>query len=934
IATGDVGCTTLTADDLEEIIIAHDADNTIHIYDHGLSSWTEATTIPSSYETGDGFAVGNVCGDYKDEIIVADISADTIYVYDDAGSEHSFSFVLESGDRIAVGDVHDAGSDEEIIIFMQARDRVEKIRCSMSASGTLTHRHVQWFEYYLHSKDAFIAGDVLTCSRDEILVARGHRANERNVGDIELITSLGGLGPSQERDIFNGLIEEGGRWANKMRRGWASGDYLLIVGETQILPSYNTKFDLYYTEAPRAHHVRITDNHYGDTNGDGVYWPDLAMGRIVGNTAAKLEKPLLWSLGLNDGTYTLDNPLAICASGTDSEDASRFRNTRDSIHDRLTDEGYTSTRVHDPNAHELLDDMTDRTVLFMSGHGNTNVWNDVNSYDVMSLFRPDWARPVVYVASCLTGRYADGYGLAEAFLEHGASMYFGATEGSYTTWSRWLAQEFFDRFIDLGRTAGVSFVQAQRDIIDAGKHWWDRGRNGYTSAIMHLYGDPKLLHSPPAPASMGSTRAAAASMSASVTGPVSTLPLTIPAYVVDDVNGIDYVTIPEGSKLLVSQKPEVPSFSVDVSFPAGYRVQNVTMTSRSGLSTASGLDLPLVEATIGGAVTAASGDQSPDDQWWPDRDFDWTVIEEPNGLTTLRVTAYPFYYKAATTAVEFYQAYDFDIDYISSDKSIIQFKTDKVTYAVDEMVIADLYVMLQEQQGVDLMAEATVKTDGGQVVEGMQIQKMGSVTGLSSCSFQFDSTGFDPDEYIFEAEVKLADGSLVAKKNCQFNIGQSQGLITDLFVQPPCFTVSDNVDITAVFENTGESPITGSLAIEVKDSNSTVVEEFHQDFNDLAVNGANSLNVVWQNAQLGRGDCRIVATVYYGGKTATKSFPDIISDPDLNEDGQVNFNDFAELAQFWQLNYDPADIAPPGGDCIINYYDLQAVLENWLTPVP
>lgn len=928
IATGDVGYTTPPLDTLDEIIVAHDADNTIYIYDTDFAdSWREARAITCTYETDDGFAVGNVCGDHKDEIIVADISADTIYVYDDTGTEHSFSHVLESGDRICVGDVH-GDSSEELIIFMQSRDRVEKIRCSMSTSGTLTHRHVQWFEYYLHSKDAFTVGDILTCSKDEILVARGHRANERNVGEIELITSLGGLGPSQERDIFNALIDEGGAWANKMRPGWASGYYLLIIGETQILPSYNRKYDLYYTEHAKEHYVRITDNHYGDTSGDGAYWPDLAMGRIIGNTAAKLEQPLLWSLGLHDGTYTLDNPFAICASGSDSEDDERFRTTRNSIDNRLRDEGYSTLRLRDPNASELLDDMTNRTVLFMSGHGNTDVWNGVESGHVATLFRPDWARPLVYAASCLTGRYADGYSLGEAFLEHGASMYLGATETTYTTWSRWLAQEFFDRFIDLGRTAGVSFVQAQRDIIDAGDHWWDRGHNGYASAIFHLYGDPKLVHSPVV--AMGPTVEAAAVMSTSVTGPVSTLPLTIPVYDVNNLDGIDYATIPQGSQLLVPERPEVPSFNVDVSFPAGYRVQDVTMTEKKDVLTASGLNLPLTKAVIGGPVISASEAQSPDDQWWPDRDFDWVVIEEPNDLTTLRITVYPFYYKAATTAVEFYQTYSFDIDYTSSDNSIVQFKTDKVTYAVDETVSADLYILLREQQGIDLLVEAAVKTSDEDVVEGMQIQKMTSVTGLASCSFQFDSTGFDAGDYIFEAEVRRIDGLMVAKENCQFNIGQSLGVITDLVVSPGCFSVSDDVDITVVFENTGELPITGSLAIEAKDSNSIVVEAFHQDFNDLTVNGTNNFNVLWQNAQLGRGDCTIIATAYYDGKTATKSFPEIVAGSDFNEDGQVNLCDFAVLAQFWQLNYDPVDIAPPGGDCVIDYYDLQAMLENWL----
>ena len=468
LATGNVGCTTLAADSLDEIIIAHDDDNTIYIYDEGYSSWVEATTIPSSYETGDGFAVGNVCGDYKDEIIVADIDADTIYIYDDEGDEHSFSYSLESGDRISVADVYGDDS-EEIIIFMQSRDRIEKISCSMSTAGALTHRHVGYFDYYLNSRDAFAVGNILTCSKDEILVARGYRANERNVGDIEIITSYGGLGPSQERDIFDGLISEGGEWANKMRPGWTSGRYLLIVGETQILPSYNRKYDLYYTTNAKEHYVRITDNYYGDTNGNGPYWPDLAMGRIVGNTALQLEKPLLWSIGLAEGVYTLDNPFAICASGSDDEDDSRFREERNVIRRRLLDEGYSVTRIHDPNANELLDGMTNQTVLFMSGHGNTNRWNGITSSDVNNLFRPDWARPLVYASSCLTGRYVDGYGLAEAFLENGASMFLGATEVTYSTWSRWLATRFFDKFIDSGLTAGVSFVWAQRDIIGAGK---------------------------------------------------------------------------------------------------------------------------------------------------------------------------------------------------------------------------------------------------------------------------------------------------------------------------------------------------------------------------------------------------------------------------------------------------------------------------------
>ena len=47
--------------------------------------------------------------------------------------------------------------------------------------------------------------------------------------------------------------------------------------------------------------------------------------------------------------------------------------------------------------------------------------------------------------------------------------------------------------------------------------------------------------------------------------------------------------------LLTEGQPRVPTFLVTQEIPAGYQVQEVTLAERSGLSTASGLVLPLVQ---------------------------------------------------------------------------------------------------------------------------------------------------------------------------------------------------------------------------------------------------------------------------------------------------------------------------------------------------
>ncbi|MDD5135180.1 MAG: hypothetical protein PHP01_07205, partial [Phycisphaerae bacterium] len=63
----------------------------------------------------------------------------------------------------------------------------------------------------------------------------------------------------------------------------------------------------------------------------------------------------------------------------------------------------------------------------------------------------------------------------------------------------------------------------------------------------------------------------------------------------------------------------------------------------------------------------------------------------------------------------------------------------------------------------------------------------------------------------------------------------------------------------------------------------------------------------------------------------------LIPDVDYNNDGKVNFEDFAVFAQYWHQTGSPADIAPqPVPDGVVDYKDLFVFCQNWLmaTKIP
>ncbi len=128
---------------------------------------------------------------------------------------------------------------------------------------------------------------------------------------------LSGSDPDAVRNLLRDLIQPGASWT---KANWAyrlhpafsttSKGYLLIVGETEIVPAWEKGgFSTGWNP------VKYSDQDYADTGGDQA--PDLIVGRIVGDTAAKLRKPIQTSIGIHRGSpgYALHRDQATLISG-------------------------------------------------------------------------------------------------------------------------------------------------------------------------------------------------------------------------------------------------------------------------------------------------------------------------------------------------------------------------------------------------------------------------------------------------------------------------------------------------------------------------------------------------------------------------------------------------------------------------------------------
>lgn len=599
------------------------------------------------------------------------------------------------------------------------------------------------------------------------------------------------------------LLEPGGLWANALHpnfRAYHAGGYVLFVGEDEIIPAQGAGYGPSYS-----------DLRYASTSGEAK--PELVLGRIVGPDLGTLRRGIESSLVVAKTGVGFDRQRALLNSGR-GDGAGDFWTQANEIADRLNFASITRLRwTNYATAADMLaafkpELAQGQGLVVYRGHGNASYWQDdgtvgLNTSDV-SGFNLNGYHPFVFGLACSTGDYRDNYSMPEAWLRKGAGLYIGAVSASDRGANGTAGRAFFNRWgSNNALSIGYAFTDMARD------HWADS--DGWKEWIYqyHMFGDPKFGALP--------TLTANAVQLAAPDGPIGALSLTLPDYAVTtDEDGFDHLTIPDGSEWLSPTEYIVPLWKAAYTYPQGQRVQDVALTLQSGLVVTTGLQLPTYIPAIDCDCAAPLQATAAITGFYPKfaQDYEWHVVENPDGTSTLELSLYPFTYNPETTDALFYQEWGFDIAVFTTTVSIVDLQPAQATYRLVEPVTTTLVV---DNSGTEqmLIVQPTVKSLSENVETALPLQALRAITGTSMLDLVITETLPAGDYYL---DVTLADleGHVLDTEVTEFTVGVVAGEVTDLTAAPTHFRPGDAVNIALTFQNTGDVTLDGVVFIRVE----------------------------------------------------------------------------------------------------------------------
>lgn len=739
----------------------------------------------------------------------------------------------------------------------------------------------QWKSLSQAYKDAVGNSNYIIATNPTRLFGYGS-AHTNDVHDLlSLMAELGShqrgvLGLLDKYDLYHlrDLVKPGGTWAKQMHPDYSKklGGYLMIVGETAVVPASNTKnWQQHWSDGSTTDKVRHSDQRYADTVG-GDTAPDLIVGRIVGDDPGELMEPIQTSLDVVQGTagHGFDYSHALLFSG-DGDHHDKFVKNVNSITSKLTSKGLNVYKMH---REDFLSDsaaLTDfqnhtsgRDFIYMNAHGNSQSCGFVSASNLATTNFGS-ANPIVFAPSCLTGNYVQG-DLAEAFLQNNAAVYIGSTQVSAIQRNAVAGTHFCGSFNPSApESVGKRFSETERHMITS-----SYGSKKYKFWVYeyNLYGDPKY----------GAIPATSVDPPEPEEGPDDEPPptstaVTVPAYTVTNTDGEDHVEIPGGVLRHEEGAPVVPVYTTSIDYPAGYEIQHVELVERSGLVTDIGLLLPIAEADHlssdpdGGNAPPDEGEGEDEGGWFPPEIYDWNVLENPDGSTTLTIVMYPVYYDRGTTEIHFYPNYSFEIHYTESPVAITSLTTEKNVYEEGE-IVSPAIEFENVAEARDIVFSALIRRYPTQeVVDGLQLRTLANLTGKAHFAPPWPTAGVEPGQYAVEAALYEPSGNLLDKKTEVIQVGTIRGDITNFSATPERFDLGGVVDLSMSFENAGTLDIAGRAVMRVQDENGATIQEFSHVFMALPPGDTVYVADGWDTTGALPGSYSILGYVIYNSVT-------------------------------------------------------------------
>jgi hypothetical protein len=819
------------------------------------------TIFERDYEQHDGFCAGDVTGDDEAEIIIGD-RGDHIYILDKEGSVVvDFDRDFEEGDGLAIGDV--TGDDKEEIIM---GDRSEDKIYLYNGRGT----RLSYFTCDFEGWDGFVVGDVTGNNKAEIIHADRstdeiniYGANGSDIGNFHCdFEQHDGFAVCDVRGDDKGEIIIGDRSKDKIRVFDASGLELAT-------------FDRDFEEGDR-----LAAGDFTWDPGYEIIMTDISEDRIyiysLGAVALEQRYSFGWAtLCEHCGVEKYDGLTAGDVAGGWMDEII--------VGDRDDFIRIIETSYKDQKYNSFTSTLSGMDILVFRDHGHEDLWDSQQSLDAgnrnhFPLAQFGNVSPVILSFCCNTGDYESGddANIAEAFLEAGtgAAAFIGSTNESMGYSNSQASRGFLENW-NSGDSIGDTFYDLKKTkYSSAGKGtetllWWKMWLHQY-----NLYGDPKFGATTGDLVKASTFATETPPNSAEETPPNSTeetppisLEVEVPDYDVTTIEGFDYVEIPGGHLLLESGEYQIPYYSVSVDYPKGHRVQDVILIDRSGLVTDTGFKIPISVMSRNSSPDGERTYSGSSNSWIPDKKHEWQTIDNPDGSTTLVIAMFPFYYNPATTDVQFYKNYSFEISYVFSSVEITNLVTDSHDYEPGTTITINV--------GVDNLGEAQdvvintfiIQYGSDEIVDSLASRTVDNLSRETSCLIEWNSTGVAPGYYYVEATANDVVGNLLDRETEMFRLGISSGEITGFSVTPELFDIGDSINIILAFSNTGTVNIKGTAVAEVQDKDGKVIKQFRHDFTDLTAADSVIFDDTWDTSGAVGGLYRIVGYVLYDAKS-------------------------------------------------------------------
>jgi hypothetical protein len=326
--------------------------------------------------------------------------------------------------------------------------------------------------------------DYVIITHEDFLSAASNLATHRrnsglkvalvNVEDVYDEFNHGIFNPSAIRDFLAHSLSWNKAPTYVLLLGGATFDYRDLLGFSRrnYVPTQIIELG---SDDPRQDQT-ISDNWFVAVSGADVL-PDMLIGRLAaqsGSEATEMVNKII-AYDQNPPAAPWNRHALLVADKDDNNpfNTITYEATSNSLASRLPD-GYAANKVYqtqipDPTS-AIVDDLNNGSVLVnYAGHGSVTTWTSVTltTSDIQTLTNSRW--PVVTVANCLSGYFADKFtSVAEEFQRRpgaGAAAVWAPSSIGYPSDHRVLVEQFYDAMFqdnrrELGAVATTAKIEA------------------------------------------------------------------------------------------------------------------------------------------------------------------------------------------------------------------------------------------------------------------------------------------------------------------------------------------------------------------------------------------------------------------------------------------------------------------------------------------